>query len=230
MSKYTIVKQLIIFLSVFISCAASAQTRYFEFTFRPYIAPNWRDSSFIVATANQSVIDSVLVDIAKPLIERRHINGFIASGNGGYNKNASHNFLWHFVENQWDLQPISIEVCDGKPYTDIDLDTTYWLGTLKIFCPWGSKPSKEIFLPLAINENNMHEQISLYPNPATSNVIVLGKYGSFNYTVSSVTGQQILKGNSQNNRIDISQLNIGLYSVKIDFEDGKSVAKRIVKD
>jgi Secretion system C-terminal sorting domain len=223
-------KQLITLLSIFISLASLAQSRCFEFTFRPYTAPDWRDSSFIVATANQSVIDSVLVDIAKPLIERRHINGFIASGNGGYNKNASHNFLWHYVENQWDLQPISIEVCDGKPYTDIDLDTTYWLGTLKIFCPWASKPSKEIFLPLAINENNIQEQISLCPNPATSNVIVLGKYGSFNYTVASVTGQQILNGNSQNNRINISQLNIGLYSVKIDFEDRKIVYKKIIKN
>jgi hypothetical protein len=107
-----------------ISFSAKAQTRYFQFTFLPATSADWRDTSVIAATSDQVVIDSLLSELNKRLNQRGHIHGKIASGNAGYNTNASHNFLWHFVENEWVIQPYSIEVCDGRAHSDLDLDTT----------------------------------------------------------------------------------------------------------
>jgi hypothetical protein len=211
-----------------ISFTVSAQLRYFEFTMQPSITIDWRDSSFVVATANQSVIDTLLVDMAKPLIDRRHIHGNIASGNGGYNKNAMHNFLWHFDENNWSTQSVSIEVCDGRPFNDVDLDTTYWLGTIKSYCPWACKVSREIF-PTAIDKIDFEKTIQLYPIPASDFIVVLGKYGSFKYCIINTTGQELQNAVSTNNKMDVSLLNTGIFFVKIIFDDGSVVLKKIIK-
>ena len=105
---------------------------------------DWRDSSFIVATANASLISEIEAQLSLSVSERKIVTGQLISGSGGYNKNASHQFKWHFKEDDWELTEISAEIFDGRPYSDVDTDTGYWLNTVKRFAPWSSYVKREI--------------------------------------------------------------------------------------
>ena len=104
----------------------------------------WRDSSFVVATANQQLIQQIEAQLQQPVLQRKMVFGTLAPGSGGYNKNATHEFKWHFNEDEWELAEVTIEIYDGRPYSDVDSDTAYWLQTVKRFSPWGSYIRKKI--------------------------------------------------------------------------------------
>ena len=117
--------------------------RYFEVGIKGS-QEDWRDSSFVVATADQQLINTIMEQLKKPITARQIVMGELASGSGGYNKNAGYSFNWHFIENKWGLVDVSAEIYDGRAYSDVDKDPDYWLGTLKRFSPWGSYIKKEI--------------------------------------------------------------------------------------
>src|SRR4030095_2845356 len=119
------------------------QLRYFEVV----IVDNpsdWRDSSFIIATADPQLISEINTQLSLPIPQRKIINGALQVGSGGYNKNGSHEFKWHFKEDDWHFTDLSIEIYDGRPYSDLDLDLPYWLNTIKRFSPWNSYIKREI--------------------------------------------------------------------------------------
>jgi hypothetical protein len=105
---------------------------------------DWRDTAFVACASNPGLIQEVLDELMKPLSDRRHINGPIAAGDGGHNFNGPHRFAWHFVPNQWSLAEISIELCDGRPYSDVEQNLHYWLYQVGRFCPWASAPLREV--------------------------------------------------------------------------------------
>ncbi len=99
---------------------------------------NWRDSSIIVRTSNQQLIKQIETQLTLPVENRKLVVGTLIAGNGGYNKNGSHEFKWRFKEDDWQLADATVEIYDGKPYTDVDLNLSYWLSTVKRFGSWGS--------------------------------------------------------------------------------------------
>jgi hypothetical protein len=105
---------------------------------------DWRDTSFIVATANQQLINKITEQLALPVAQRQIVNGALVAGSGGYNRNGSHNFKWHFKEDDWHLTDMSAELLDGRPYSDVDNNTAYWQDTVKRFSPWHSYIKKEV--------------------------------------------------------------------------------------
>ena len=99
---------------------------------------NWRDTAFVVRTKNQQLIQKADAQLTLPVIERQIVFGNLVAGDGGFNKNASHSFKWHFNETDWSLVDITAEIYDGKPFTDVDADPDYWLNTMKRFGAWSS--------------------------------------------------------------------------------------------
>jgi hypothetical protein len=132
-------------IMVFSSCHKnnSGPLRYFEVGIVDTPA-DWRDSSFIIATSNPQMIEKALEQISLPVAQRRILNGAIARGNAGYNKNGGHSFQWHFKEDDWHLTDFSIEIYDGRPHSDLDLNMNYWIDTVKRFSPWNSYIKREI--------------------------------------------------------------------------------------
>ena len=110
---------------------------YYEVGFRS-THPEWRDTAFIVRTSNQQRIREADAQLALPVEARQLVAGKLVAGNGGYNKNASYSFGWHFDEADWQLVDMTIEIYDGRPYTDVDQDLAYWLNTVKRYGSWGS--------------------------------------------------------------------------------------------
>lgn len=210
-------KLILLLIGFGISLASSAQSlRYFEFTIHDS-STVWQDSSFIAATSDQNLIDSILVDLSKPYSQRKHINGVISYGNDGYNQNNSHTFLWHFVPGQWDLVETSIELCDGRPFSDVDLDTAYWISTVGNYCPWLSKVAREVF-PLSIDDKNLIT-FKIYPNPSAqflSLEIKQNLIGSELKIISS-TGAIVFNQQLENqfNSFNFGNLPNGVYFVMV---------------
>lgn len=204
-------------------------TRYFEFS-TSCGHGNWQDTSFIASTSDLVLIDSVLANIGRPLSQRKFISGNIGYGNGGHNHNSSHWFLWHFIPNQWELVDFAIEVCDGCPFTDIDSDTSYWVGNLGEFCPWSGKPIREVSSPLGISHPIFEKEISLYPNPASNTVsITWHSLKDLNVSIHNALGEEVksvlLK--KHNPIINITNLRSGVYFLRIS-EDNKVGVKRLI--
>jgi hypothetical protein len=227
-------KRRLILLPVFallLNGSLSAQPlRYFEFTTQCGHG-NWQDTSFIAATADPAVIDSVLTDLDKPYEERRFISGAIDLGDGGYNHNAGHWFLWHFIPGQWELAEMAIEVCDGCPYSDVDADTSYWVGNLGMFCPWSGKPAREIGELVKVDPAGAENRISVYPNPAGCRVFLHRSSASpLCITINGLQGQKILElTNFSGEEINLPALNEGLYFLRCQEENDITVVPLRIK-
>ena len=131
--------------------APSPALRYYEVGFSDFTdeaktsgVEDWRDTSFVVATADTQLIRKIKEQLALPVLQRQIVNGALAPGNGGYNRNGSHNFKWHFKEDNWHLTDMSAEALDGRPYSDVDIHNAYWMDTVKRFSPWHSYIKKEV--------------------------------------------------------------------------------------
>jgi hypothetical protein len=145
MLKYAVV----VLLLATVSCKKETtkdNLRYFEIARRESTAgtSEWRDNSFIVATSNTLIIQLAQQQLDLPIEKRRIVNGRLLKGDGGYNATQSHNFKWHFDEDDWQFTDLSVEIYDGRPYTDIDRNLNYWLDTVKRFAPWGYCIKREI--------------------------------------------------------------------------------------
>lgn len=144
----------------------NAQTRCFSFKLT-LGQTDWRDTMCVACTNNQQVINDVLQQLALPFSQRtKMIAGAIVAGDAGVNRNGSHQFKWHFAPNGWQLAENSMEVCDGRPWTDVDADTTYWLHTVGSFCPWTSLVWAEQQVTSIPSVPEGPELFSFYPNPA----------------------------------------------------------------
>lgn len=134
-------------LFILISCSKKSEKplRYFQVVTKATMA-DWRDTSFIVATNNNILLDKILLELEKPVAQRKMVSGELAEGNGGYNKNATHSFGWHFAESNWQLVDVSAEIYDGRAYSDLDVNPNYWFNKMKRFAPWNSYIKKEVYI------------------------------------------------------------------------------------
>ncbi|MGB3076486.1 MAG: T9SS type A sorting domain-containing protein [Chitinophagales bacterium] len=75
-----------------------------------------------------------------------------------------------------------------------------------------------VSVPCRESENAMiltEESVSIFPNPATAELnIVLPANGNFDFEISSVTGEKMLREQNQNS-VDVSDLADGVYFIKI---------------
>ncbi len=80
-----------------------------------------------------------------------------------------------------------------------------------------------------LNTNeNQSDPFKIYPNPATNGYIAISsKFGGVkNISVFNVLGEQVLKTTLTGDRLDISNLNSGVYIVKIE-QEKKFIHKKI---
>ncbi|MFN5183968.1 MAG: T9SS type A sorting domain-containing protein [Bacteroidota bacterium] len=90
-------------------------------------------------------------------------------------------------------------------------------------------------LTLSKDETLFSYSISLFPNPATDNLILnVGGYKNeaINYFIYDLQGKKIKTGNIESNQsiIDISQINNGVYYMDINKENKKVQSFKIIKN
>ncbi|MDO5970149.1 hypothetical protein Q4Q35_10050 [Flavivirga aquimarina] len=121
--------------------------RYFRFNSCPESSHgNWQDTSFVAATSNPIVIEQCLDQLKLPVASRGLFPlGKIEKGSSGYNKNATHAFNWHFVEDSWEMVELGIEIYDGCAYSDAELAN--YSESLGSYGGWGNRVLEEITNP-----------------------------------------------------------------------------------
>lgn len=121
-----------------------AGLRYFRFSGCPEENHgNWQDTSFVAATENPAVIAQCLQQLGLPVEERTLFPlGKLGAGSSGYNKNGSHSFSWHYLENEWELVEVGIEIYDGCPYGDAELAD--YRGTIERYGGWGNRVIEDL--------------------------------------------------------------------------------------
>lgn len=169
-------------LATMIHLAGVAQTRYFVCTIESVSTVE----NFIIAASDEALLEMADAQLLLPVDQRsKFISGGLAPGNGGFNAPWS----WHIPENEWSLVDNSIELCDGRP-SDIENNLSYWLDTVKSFCPWGSYIEREIPLASATS-----------PSTENASMLVYNGSGAFTFNTTSVsaelslyntTGQRVL--------------------------------------
>ena len=70
--------------------------------------------------------------------------GQLGQGYAGYNTNASHQFSWHLIENDWELVELGAEIYDGCAYSDVEL--TNYIESVGRYGGWGNRVLEEITL------------------------------------------------------------------------------------
>lgn len=63
------------------------------------------------------------------------VYGVLARGDGGFNAP----FHWHMTPESLDFVDVTVEVCSGRPMSDVEADLDYWIDTLGYYCPWGAR-------------------------------------------------------------------------------------------
>lgn len=221
---------LILFLPLYFTIDLSAQeTRYFQF--RAFCGgDDWRDTSFVASASNADLINAVLAEIDRPFDERKFIIGDIAAGDGGFNFNADFRFNWHFVPDQWLLAEVAVEVCDGCPFTNVHQESNIWLNNVGFFCPWTSKPVREITLTdLDEIRKEQNASISLFPNPSRDQVFIRHQLkGAIQLELINIANARLrYYPEWQDGAISVAEYPAGIYTVLLKSE-GEVYSKRLV--
>lgn len=93
-------------------------------------------------------------------------------------------------------------------------------------------PGKELFWNTGVKETapSLSGQLSVYPNPAKTQVNIGLPVTINSVTIMDITGREVMAMEARSNSVtaDISSLKQGLYFVNVKTEDGRSAVKRIV--
>lgn len=120
-----------------------------------------------------------------------------------------------FIEGNWTIAPINDLDGDGVcvSATNPTLQTIVGLGSYTL--------SNKSFDAIA--------GLSLYPNPVSGNVlnITSAANSAMNVAIFDVLGKQVINTKVTNNTVNVSNLNAGVYIVKVT-EDGKTATRKLV--
>jgi len=83
---------------------------------------------------------------------------------------------------------------------------------------------------LSINEVSLEDSFSIFPNPANEFIIINNTDWIKSKTLYSITGQLIKQESNQNEKIDVSNLQQGIYLLEIETTNNQKVTKKIVKN
>lgn len=87
--------------------------------------------------------DSAQIAIAEQRLASGYegiVHGELARGDGDFNAPYS----WHLKPATVTFPDQTIEVCSGRPMSDVEADLDYWIDTLGIYCPWGARIVRRI--------------------------------------------------------------------------------------
>ncbi|AGC76207.1 putative secreted protein (Por secretion system target) [Nonlabens dokdonensis] len=83
-------------------------------------------------------------------------------------------------------------------------------------------------VPLSMDEENLN-QVSIFPNPATDVIQVTGDLLFTSYSIYNISGQQVLSGNINDNKIEVLSLTSGVYFLNLK-SDVASQTLKLVKE
>jgi hypothetical protein len=117
-------------------------------------------------------------------------------------------------------QIASIAVRQGSGTGNVEIDELRIATTWALVTPAGTASTKS-FDAIA--------GLSMYPNPVSGNVLNISSAANsaMNVAIFDILGKQVINTKVNNNTVNISNLNAGVYIVKVT-EDGKTATRKLV--
>ncbi|MBP6455384.1 MAG: T9SS type A sorting domain-containing protein [Chitinophagaceae bacterium] len=81
----------------------------------------------------------------------------------------------------------------------------------------------------SIEEINVKNKISIYPNPTTDFIEIISETPLKHFLISTILGRKIMNSEITNNKINISNLPSGTYYLNVTDENMNSVTKQFIK-
>ena len=106
---------------------------------------------------------------------------------------------------------------DGKGFSGSSADMTIEFDDIYLFALATSSGSNKV---------KIEKQLSIYPNPA-KNHLIIRDLESFEGCIFSITGEKVKDFQQNIGRIDISDLNSGMYIISVVSEGQKYLTKFI---
>ncbi|PHS68337.1 MAG: sporulation protein SpoOM [Flavobacterium sp.] len=139
-----------------------------------------------------------------------------------------------------DLYPYDAGTDDGTDYNSSNQNTNPQevISSLQGVAPFSSEIIGTLTITLenvvlGNNNNQLTENITIYPNPTSNFITISTKENTISaIEIYNVLGKEILKVNTTNSnqlKIDLSDLSSGIYLIKIIDSSGKSTLKKVVK-
>lgn len=91
------------------------------------------DESFLLAVATPEQMQLAEQRMAEGPVGAIH--GEVVRGDGGFNQP----YGWHLVPSSVTFPDMTMELCDGRPNSDVQSNIDYWVDTVKYYCPWGAE-------------------------------------------------------------------------------------------
>jgi hypothetical protein len=93
----------------------------------------------------------------------------------------------------------------------------------------GSVVTNAVSNPVGMGKLAQDIRVSMFPNPASSELTVLSSAESTHYTITDVTGRSVLAGEFTGSaKIDISALSEGVYMAEFSSSQGHNIQKLVV--
>jgi hypothetical protein len=70
----------------------------------------------------------------------QNVHGTLKRGNGGFNMSYS----WHLEPSTVTFPDVTMEICDGRPNSEVEAEVDYFIETVKYYCPWGAKIVRKV--------------------------------------------------------------------------------------
>ena len=86
----------------------------------------------------------------------------------------------------------------------------------------------DIDLLLSIDKNDF-ENIKISPNPTLNKIFINSKNITQKVSIFNTIGKKVFELNTNKNEIDISTLSKGIYFMKIQFDNQKSISRKVIK-
>ena len=83
-------------------------------------------------------------------------------------------------------------------------------------------------VPLSMEEENL-SNVSIFPNPATDFAQITGDLSFTSYSIYNISGQQVLSGAIDDNKIEVLSLTSGVYFLNLKGDGGRQVL-RLIKE
>lgn len=215
----------------------NAQTKYYTVK-SINEEPEWRDELFVIKVSSPSTQK----DIANELLEQfnsrsKIVIGDLSNGNGGFNKNGSHCFNWHLIDDTVTLVELTVELCDGRAFSDVEEGD--FLNTVGYYCPWAMRVFEEISIPPTCSlsskdYDNFLKIGSIFPNPANDRLTIKINnviHNNMQVALFNMLGELVYfeKKPSVINQIKIADLNGGVYMMTITL-DGINYYTKFIKN